>query len=681
MSGSHPYLHYLDGLRAIAILAILIFHDNTAWLAGGFLGVEVFFVISGFIITRQLLDQWLDTHDIDLRRFWNHRLRRLYPGIITMALTTWVMVFFFFPEELKQVIEDLPYGFTFTSNWDYIFTKHSYFETIGRPRLFQHLWQLGVQIQYYLIWPVLCLVLFKLRRSIILLTVIFGVLLSTWWMAHLYQPGADPSRVYFGTDTRVSALLVGSFTALTMNYPQSLLSKVQSWTINALGVAAFIGLFMFFVFAESTNDRLFQGGFLCVSILTAVIIGTSLVNSMQENQTFMVRILSSAPIRAIGVRAFSIYIWHWPIFCLTQPWVDIQMDGLPLFLFRLTLTAVISEIFYRFIETPVRRGVIGQAIQAFRESTGKRRKELAVLWVTTGCLVIAGCSSLVMVTQQKLIAQENEQAISENSINHDNVPRIEPVADLADVQQIVLGSSVVPDENAATDSPHVPGYVFDSTVKVGTDNMSNNKPPKLQTLSRGDCLGASSSTHSGSLHIERGKEGKGWVIRAQTMDTKKTPVFAVGDSVMLGAINELLEGIPGLGLDAQVGRQVTAGNKILIERRDKHILGDIVIVHLGNNGPIGSQQIDQLMQVLRDVKLVIFVNLKVPRNYELENNRLIENAANKYSKITIVDWRENSLHTNNIFGKDGIHLTGTGARLYTHLLQESICKGRKSTHR
>lgn len=655
MSSSRPYLPYLDGLRAIAIMAILVYHDDTAWLAGGFLGVEVFFVISGFIITRQLLDQWSDTHKIDVLHFWSRRLRRLYPGIVAMILATWIVVLCFFPEELRQVVEDLPYGFTCSSNWGYIFANRSYFETIGRPRLFQHLWQLGVQFQYYLIWPLLCLALFNLKRSIALSSVLFAAVLSASWMAYLYQPGEDPSRVYFGTDTRAGALLIGGLAALTMGFKRSPPSDLKAWKINAIGISACIGLIMFFVFAESTNARLFQGGFFCVSALTAVIIATSFVASLQKKPNLIVWLLGSVPAQTVGVRAYSIYLWHWPIFCLTQPWVDIPMDGLRLFVFRLALTAILSEAFYRFVESPVRNGAIGRAIEAFKKATGKRRKALALSWATAGCLAIAGCSSLVISTQQQLIAQENQQAVAEKG----SIPRVEPVAEL-DAQKA-----------------DVPTTDSQGDAKKKANNPPDNVVHALQTSN--DCLGVPSSPRRDSLRIERGKEGKNWITRVQSMDAEKTPVFAIGDSVMLGAVDELLASIPGLGIDVQVGRQVATGNKVLAERRDKHILGDTVIVHLGNNGPMGSRQIDEIMQVLQDVKSVILVNLKIPRNYELENNSIIEAAAKKYPSVTLVDWRGNSLYANNIFGHDGIHLTAAGASLYTRLIKESICKARPAS--
>jgi peptidoglycan/LPS O-acetylase OafA/YrhL len=276
------YLLYLDGLRAVAIVGVLIFHNDNTWLSGGFLGVDIFFVISGFIITKLLYDEWNKTGTLNFKHFWFRRLRRLVPAAFVMMVTTLVFVLTLFPDEIVQISEDFPYGITFTNNWNYIINERSYFELIGRPRLFEHLWSLGVEFQFYSIWLFSCFMLFRLPRWAICLLIVYMALYSAFVMAFLYNPKEDPSRVYFGTDTRSSSLFIGALVALILDRFELPLSKIKCHAINVIGIFGVIGLVLFFIYAKPTDTFLFRGGFLGVSLLTAIVIGSCLIMSYQN---------------------------------------------------------------------------------------------------------------------------------------------------------------------------------------------------------------------------------------------------------------------------------------------------------------------------------------------------------------------------------------------------------------
>ncbi len=345
------YLYFLDGLRAVAILAVLAFHFDNTWLSGGFLGVEIFFVISGFIITKLLLAEWQKTGKIDLKRFWLRRFRRLIPAAFTVMLATWICVLLWFPEEINQVFEDLIYGLTFTNNWNYIVNERSYFELISRPRLFEHLWSLGVEFQFYVFWALLCTVLFRLKKSMSISIIALSAFASTCLMVTLFNPEIDPSRIYFGTDTRISALLIGSIVAMSVRENDEPLNSTNHLLLNFVTFIGAVGLVSFCFFAKSSDAFLFQGGFLAVSILTASVIASCLlISKTTENVSPILWLLSSAPLRFIGIRAYGLYLWHWAIFALTQPFVDVPFEGLTLLFFRLGLTLMFSEITFQFIE-------------------------------------------------------------------------------------------------------------------------------------------------------------------------------------------------------------------------------------------------------------------------------------------------------------------------------------------
>src|SRR5215212_2405919 len=207
------YITGLDGIRAVAVMAVLFYHANAPWALGGFLGVETFFVLSGFLITSLLLAEWQSTSAIDLKHFWLRRARRLLPAVWLLLLVLPVLAILFAQDALPRLQEDIPAALFYITNWVYIVREVPYFEAFGRPPLLQQLWSLAVEEQFYLLWPLILLFLLRaLRKHRFGLLTAFLILtaISALWMAGLYSPGADPLRIYYGTDTRAAGFLVGA---------------------------------------------------------------------------------------------------------------------------------------------------------------------------------------------------------------------------------------------------------------------------------------------------------------------------------------------------------------------------------------------------------------------------------------------------------------------------------------
>lgn len=663
---SNTYLFFLDGLRAIAILAVLIFHSDNTWLSGGFLGVEIFFVISGFIITKLLLDEWQKNGRLDLKRFWFRRLRRLIPAAFTMMLATWICVLLFFPDEINQIFDDLIYGITFTNNWNYIINERSYFDLIGRPRLFEHLWSLGIEFQFYIVWALTSIGLFRLPRWLACSMILFFALASTCLMATLYDPNLDPSRVYFGTDTRVSALFIGSLVAFLVRSPEIVLSKWKFQLISFSASLGILGLVLFCIYAKSSDVFLYQCGFLCVSILTAIVIGACLLISQQNYFSFALVFLNNPIFQIIGVRAYGLYLWHWVVFGLTQPFVDVPFGGLQLLGFRLILTFFFSEMTLQFIEKPIRHGFIENAIETVFKSTGAEQKKYIAYWALAGCVSLAGCSSLMLATEQQL------QSVQQEVINQtaEESSTIKTKAVKLSVERIIFN----PELNLNLLESAIENAVFiqdKAMLNAENQDAAHEKNSTDVALEQNEIIAPDSQSN---LQIDRNKNGKGYINRIRTIDDigKKPAVFLLGDSVMVGATPELLKRLPKLSIDSQVGRQLSKGIQILTERKNNGWLSDTVIIHLGNNSPINANQMATLVNLLSDTKKIILVNLKLPRNYESANNRLFSEVASKNPNVTVIDWRENSMNAKNIFGKDGIHLTANGAKLYASLISEVL---------
>ena len=382
-----PYLPGLDGLRALAVIAVLLYHAELPWIRGGFLGVEVFFVISGYLITTLLLTEWHQQGYINLVGFWLRRARRLLPALYLLLVVTLTFAVVFLPGEVARLRDDALAAFGYVTNWYLILGEQSYFETVGRPSLLQHLWSLAVEEQFYLLWPLLLTVaLLGLtpmrrwrRRRLALFMALAGAVGSALLMATLYQPGVDPSRVYYGTDTRVSGLLFGAALAFVWapgQIPRWAGRRTRALLLDVAGLATLGVLVWFCLRLDQYQPFLFRGGFALVALATAVVI----LVAVHPHTHLGPHLLGWRPLRWIGLRSYGIYLWHWPVFMLTRPELDVPISGLPLLALRLTATIALADLSYRFVETPIRTGALGRAWRELREARGARRWRLGAYW-------------------------------------------------------------------------------------------------------------------------------------------------------------------------------------------------------------------------------------------------------------------------------------------------------------
>ena len=599
----------LDGLRGIAVLAVLIYHADISQLVGGFLGVDVFFVLSGFLITSLLIEELAQTNKVDRARFYLRRIRRLMPALFLVLLFSVMVSGLFVLDAAYQVRRDLPWAITFVLNWSYLFFEQSYFVNISRPPLLQHLWSLSIEEQFYVIWPILLIGLYKVKigrvtpRAKIFFTTAVLAIASTVWMAHLslingFPIPNDPSRVYFGTDTHAMGLLVGCASAALWRHERlnERLTPDRANAMNALGLISIAGLAYFFVFVSELNEFLYRGGFLVLSILTATLV----IIASHPGLKFGAR-LGNPLLKWFGERSYGIYLWHWPIFVLLRSGIDIQWPEPYTFMVKFATVFLIAEMSYRFVEMPIRSGVIGIRLATWRAAGIPRPKVRTLLASALTVSVLAAS---------------------------------------------LIGMYRVP----IPDSGNLTG--IGGITAIDDDPVTHLDPPRgLETDS------VISTQQAVQIRLD--------------IQNKIAPVV-FGDSVVLSARDSLRSIIGKISIDAAVARQPKViANRIRI-RSDESRLGPNVIIHMGTNGIIQENDLRSILEILKDRNRVVVVNDRVPRAWMKPNNKLIAKLVMEYPNARLADWNAASKGHRGYFAPDGVHLTKTGGQAFANLIYDRL---------
>lgn len=614
-----PKLGYrpsLDGLRAIAVTAVVLYHADISWMPGGFLGVEVFFVVSGFLITALLIDERHHTGTVSLRQFWTRRARRLLPALYLLLIVVSVASMIVYRDAAGRMGGDVLAAIFYVSNWWQIYLQESYFAQAGRPPLLQHLWSLAIEEQFYVVFPAL-FVFGMARAGRKRMSWILGGLavLSAVWMAVRFKEFTDPSAIYYSTFTRASGLLVGALLAVLWA-PWRTRGSAGAGAGRALdgaGVAGLVVIGWFFWRVNAFDPFIYRGGMFLLDLVCLVVIAV-----LVHPASSLHKVLGIAPLRWLGVRSYSIYLWHWPIFMVTRPELDLPFTGWPVFVLRIALTLAAAEMSFRYVETPLRNGVFGSWWKGFRASTGERRA------VYARQLVIVGGSSLALIA---LIGLGLQQAAS--SPDRDKIA-LEAAA-VPDVGDGATTTTAPSSTTTTTPSTSVPG-VLPATTIASPGTPSSTVPAVAQTA---------------------------------------TNALAVGDSVMLGASSQLKTAMPGISVDAKVGRQFDKVTQVLQWYVSQGKAPGPIIIHAGTNGTFSDKDLDKIFEIAGD-RQVLLVNAKVERPWQDLVNQRLAAAADRHSNAVLVDWHGLSEDHPEWFAPDGAHLRPAGARAYAELIRSHL---------
>jgi peptidoglycan/LPS O-acetylase OafA/YrhL len=655
-----PYLPGLDGLRAIAVAAVMVYHANHGWLTGGFLGVEVFFVISGYLITLLLLSEKERTGRVSLRKFWMRRARRLLPALYTMMGALAIYMVFFEPRPMGQTRGDFLAGFVYISNWFQIWVGQSYTAAEAFSPL-RHLWSLAVEEQFYMVWPVVMAWILHRRRDRLprvalwlvgiagFITVVMGAL----YVSGAVFLGADPvtgavtcgagdshgylsvfghcinvnEALYLGTPTRLGGLLLGSAFAIVWRPVAIMRGPLRSRgrRVDLAGVLGLGGLvlmmnvrFLFDTETSSYDPWLFRGGFFIAGLFTLACIAAA-----THRRSWLGKVLGIRPLNWVGTRSYGLYLYHWPIYqIIREPGTQLSLRQ---FGIALLITVPVTELSYRLVELPVRQGRLGEWMRGERPPrtrvAARRRRRMVLM--CCGLAVLAGFATVSIATADVLCvgqiecdSQRGQQAIDE---------AISKAA-----------TSTVP---AATLPP-----ITSPPVTVPAKPGVTTPPTTV----------APSTTENPTLH---------------------SPVYAVGESVMLGAAPNLQAG--GINVNAAVSRQGKNVAAVVAVLREANLLGKVVIIQTGTNGPVSDNTFDAIMKSLpaRTTPLVVFLTIHAQRGWVADNNVRIAALPKRYSNVKVLDWNTAAVKVENELSRsDGrIHLaTAHAKQYYANLIFDAV---------
>ena len=613
MGKKRRYIKELDGIRAIAVIMVLAYHLKLALFKSGFLGVTVFFVLSGYLITGILISEVEEEGTIDLKNFWLRRIRRLVPAVMSMAV---VIIFvsavvnrIIFTKGCKDFLASV-LGF---NNWWQIFNKISYFEAAGVPSPFTHCWSLAIETQFYLIYPLILLGIYKLVKSrgegranrgllfagVTLLLALISVIL----MIVLFDPQQDASRVYYGTDTRAFSLLFGALLAILWEY--RMVPRRLSASVNmVLGSVSFAVLLVMTIAINGSSNFWYRGGQFFGTILTVL-----MVYAVSGRKTWLSRFLSNPVLKWMGDRSYSIYLWHYPIILLISKGIKASWW---ITLIEIVLSVVLSELSYRFIETPIRHGIIGEYLNILRSRPKSRQEKKRQIQVARRSLKVMAGTFVLTVS-------------------------------------LILCMIFVPKKNAL-DTLQKREAKAKETGKMTEEQLAKQKA--------------------------NGSESEDTICTADLTDDEILEglnLLLIGDSIAVDVTDDFYEIFPNSVSDTKIGRITSLGKQVLDSYIDeKKWEGEGVIFASLSNSPINGELEDIREKIGKDMPLFL-TTVRIPHDtFEEESNSKIKKFVEENDHTYLIDWYAASEGHDEYFDADDTHLLSAGAKAYAKCIKEAV---------
>lgn len=616
----------LDGLRALAIAAVLVFHLRPQTLPGGYLGVDVFFVVSGFLITTLLVRELADRGRLDLKGFWTRRARRLLPALVVVVVVSTVLGLVVGEDLLVDVRRQVLGALTFSNNWLEIGAGSSYF-TQTAPQLFVNFWSLAVEEQFYLLWPLLLAVLLAVTRTARqrVLVVLGVAALSAALMALL--TGGGVTRVYYGTDTHAFGLMIGAALALSLAGGDADLRTLPGWARARVPVAAVAGagLLVLLLTLDGEGAFAYRGGILLASLLTAALLA-ALATAPGPRDT-LVRGFSTRWVTWVGERSYGIYLWHWPVLLVVTAVLPPALPDSPTsWLGRalaLTLTLLAAAASYRFLEQPVRRHGFGVLLARVRVALRRpvAPRAGAAAGVVT-LLVAAFAVALVVAPDKSSVELQMEQAAAA-------VEGTDPDA-----------------AGQAGDAPSGPA------AGPSADPAAD---PAAETDGDG-AAGAGDEAVADDDALPSGEE-----------------ISSFGDSMLYVAAPGLRERFPGIAIDAKSNRQWPDVVDAIEAALDRDEVRDVVVVAAGTNAGLKDPApLEEALELLGPDRLVVLVNIYHSSSWIPESNATMDAVAAQHPNVVVADWYGTITQNLDQLQPDGVHPDMDGMHLFADVVAQAL---------
>ncbi|MDO5739183.1 MAG: acyltransferase family protein [Ornithinimicrobium sp.] len=659
----------LDGLRAIAVIGVLIFHFTPSVLPGGYLGVDVFFVLSGFLITTLLLREVDTKGRIDLLGFWRRRARRLLPALVLVVLVSTSVARLVGGDLLVGIGRQALGALTFTTNWLEILAGASYFHSTS-PILFINFWSLAVEEQFYLVWPLALIIALALTRSVrqlILLVAGIGVA-STIAMAVLFTPGVDATRVYYGTDTHLMGLMAGAAFAVAWADPRhraGLRSGVwRRWRWAAV-LGALLGLVGLMRWMEESDALTFRGGILLASLLTVVLIA-----GLLESGSLWRRLMHLRPLVWVGERSYGIYLWHWPILVIMGaliPYAPGTGHGMVVVGTALVLTLTISALSFRYVEQPVRK-------LGLRKSVGTLGRWAATPWqVSRTPRMVAGLLALMLVATAVAVATAPEKSVTQQQIEA-NEARLDG-GQLAPVASTTVGepaqlSAQLGLAGAAADAATAAASESDSK---GTkdDKTSNDKT----SADQGDKASADKDAPASATATATSLDVHGSTYRAGEdglLVPDSSAITAIGDSLIVTSADGLTYRFPEINYLAKSNRQWNSAHEVVADGLAQDQIRDNVILHLGTNAGVDEAALRETLDALGPDRNVVVMNLYVAASFTESSNATIAKVVADYPHAVVGRWNATISKQPGVLQADNVHPDLDGMHVYATVVAEAF---------
>ncbi|UUV99551.1 acyltransferase family protein [Vagococcus luciliae] len=611
------YIKGIDGLRAIAVIGVILYHLMPQSVSGGFLGVPLFFVISGYLMTDILLFEWESRQKIKIRDFYFRRVKRIYPSLIVLFIVTGSVFAFISRKYLLNFKAIIASSLFNVNNFWQIANGFSYFDRFSNESPFTHLWSLSIEGQFYLFWPIILAILLykvkdykKINQFILFITGLSAVLMMAF-----YTPESI-NRIYYGTDTRLFSVMLGSSLAFLLRTQEERITSIhfgKKLLVFITGLILIIGSFVLF---SDNNAFVYRGGMLLFSVIAMIVLGL-----IVEIEGFS-NALTNPIIRWIGSRSYEIYLWQLPVMVVYTD--QLKWDGTNALMhgvIQLVIIGILSELTYRLVSRLRRVGTMKELIGLIESLFKKNIPVLVVLVLFLGTFVYgvavspSGKMDSAVALQKKL--EQNKQAVEQHN------------------KELSQSS-----EKKATSTTNTSSSEQKSTTET-SDSSETDSPAGLSSV--------------------------------QKEKIAKVSLGAVGDSVLLSAAPELQTYFPKSHIDAEVGRQLVDSQEIFEKLNKNKQLGDVVLVVLGTNGSFKESDIDKMMQQLGN-RSVFFVNTLVDRPWQASVNDTLAKAAAKYNNAHLIDWKSYAEGHREWFDEDGIHLVPNGGEYFSELVATEVLK-------